>query len=56
MQFIQDRAAEQARELETRVESLVHSKPDFGYPDQMTFQMQRPDGWAFFLDMISRYR
>lgn len=38
------------------MESVTHSKPDFGYPEQITFEMERKDGWAFFLDMIARYR
>lgn len=56
MAFIQSRAADQSKELQKRVESISHSKPDFGYPEQMSFELHKTEGWSFFLDMISRYR
>lgn len=56
MAFIQSRAADQSKELQKRVESISHSKPDFGYPEQMSFELHKTEGWLFFLDMISRYR
>ena len=51
-------AQDQAKELESHVESLVHSKPDFGYPDQLEFgdRTNNQVGWGFFMDMIGKYR
>jgi hypothetical protein len=44
--------------MKHRVQSLVHSKPDFGYPEQLEFgeKSDWSKGWGFFMDMISKYR
>ncbi len=44
--------------MKSHVESLVHSKPDFGYPEQLEFGERGPNlvGWGFFMDMISKFR
>ena len=48
----------QAKELKARVESLSHSKPDFGYVDQIDYSHgdHSKRGWGFFLDVIARFR
>lgn len=34
-----------------------HYLPDFGYKEQIEFHdEEKPQGWKFFLDLISKYR
>lgn len=58
MEHIKLSAEDQARELKARVESLSHSKPDFGYVDQIDYNHgdHSKRGWGFFLDVIARFR
>lgn len=43
LEFMRKNAHDQAKELESHVESLVHSKPDFGYPEQLEFGDRNPN-------------
>ncbi len=59
-QLLKQGAEKHQVELSKRVQSLRHTKPDFGYPDQIEFNdqnaSQKDRGWGFFLDMISKFR
>ena len=58
MEIVKKGSSKHQSELKQRVESLTHTKPDFGYPDQLDFDTDNPAqrGWGFFLDMIAKYR